>query len=138
VALDDPFCQRQTETGAARVASAGLIEPGEPVEDSLTIAGRDAGPVVVDDEANRVAVGRQRYLHGLVGEACGIVEKVAGDSRQLIGAARDEHGRRSFTTPFDGQAAFGAILLDVEGCVAITVTIEATHGGGTATTGCRP
>jgi hypothetical protein len=37
----------------------------------------------------------------------------------------------------DGQAVFGAILLDGEGCVEATVLVESAAGGGSATTRCR-
>jgi hypothetical protein len=41
-----------------------------------------------------------------------------------------------YTTRYDGQAAFGNILLSHRGCVEITITITAPSGGGSATTRC--
>jgi hypothetical protein len=43
-----------------------------------------------------------------------------------------------YTTRFDGQAVFGNILTETQGCVLISVAVTASTGGGTATTGCRP
>ena len=41
---------RQAEPAAAGVPVAGLVEPGEPVEDPLAVGLRDAGPVVGDGQ----------------------------------------------------------------------------------------
>jgi hypothetical protein len=41
-----------------------------------------------------------------------------------------------YITSYDGQAAFGNILLSRLGCVEITITITAPSGGGSATTRC--
>jgi hypothetical protein len=43
-----------------------------------------------------------------------------------------------YTTRFDGQAVFGNILTETQGCVLISVTVTASTGGGAATTDCRP
>jgi hypothetical protein len=45
--------------------------------------------------------------------------------------------RTAYTTPFDGQAAFGNIMLDRDGCVEVTVEVKAPQGNGTATTACK-
>jgi hypothetical protein len=42
-----------------------------------------------------------------------------------------------YTVAFDGQAAFGNMLLDNRGCVDVTVVVVSPAGGGTATTQCR-
>ncbi|MDN3358164.1 DUF2690 domain-containing protein [Actinomadura sp. DC4] len=57
-----------------------------------------------------------------------------------IAARRPGTGTRGvpYTTRFDGQAVFGNILTRTRGCVLISVTVTASTGGGTATTGCRP
>jgi hypothetical protein len=41
-----------------------------------------------------------------------------------------------YTTAFDGQAAFGNILLDAKGCVEVTIQVDAPDGVGSATTNC--
>jgi len=41
-----------------------------------------------------------------------------------------------YETVFDGQPAFGNIMLDFEGCIEITVHVEAPDGPGSATTNC--
>lgn len=43
-----------------------------------------------------------------------------------------------YTATFDGQAVYGAILLVEPGPVEITVTVECSAGGGSATTACLP
>jgi len=43
---------------------------------------------------------------------------------------------KPYETHFDGQAIFGNILLEDEGCIEVTVTIKALHGGAAATTNC--
>nr|WP_256096141.1 helix-turn-helix domain-containing protein [Streptomyces sp. LUP30] len=42
-----------------------------------------------------------------------------------------------FVVTFDGQAAYGNILLERSGCIEITVEIVSKMGGGTATTACK-
>jgi Helix-turn-helix domain len=42
-----------------------------------------------------------------------------------------------YTITYDGQAAFGNILISRQGCVEIIITITAPSGGGSATTRCR-
>jgi hypothetical protein len=62
-----------------------------------------------------------------------------GPVRVTIVAHRPSTGTvgTAYSTPFDGQAVFGNILLDSAGCVEITVQVEAPDGGGQATTHCR-
>jgi hypothetical protein len=36
----------QTEAGATSIPAAGVVEPGEALEDLLALARRDSGPVV--------------------------------------------------------------------------------------------
>lgn len=43
----------------------------------------------------------------------------------------------AYETYFDGQAVFGNILVEDEGCVEITVIIKAPHGGAAVTTNCH-
>jgi hypothetical protein len=49
--------------------------------------------------------------------------------------ATGTHGR-PYSTGFDGQAVFGAILLTSPGGVEVTVTVQSSAGSGTATTAC--
>lgn len=57
-----------------------------------------------------------------------------------ISAERPKTGTNGvrYTADFDGQAVFGNILRTAEGCVRITVTVEAPSGGGSSTTNCHP
>jgi hypothetical protein len=62
------------------------------------------------------------------------------DATITITARRPSTGTfgKPYSVHFDGQAAFGNILLEQSGCVEITVTIDSPTGGGSATTACKP
>jgi Protein of unknown function (DUF2690) len=62
------------------------------------------------------------------------------DATVTIVASRPATGTTGvpYTTRFDGQAVFGDILVEENGCVLISVIVKAPSGGATATTDCRP
>lgn len=62
------------------------------------------------------------------------------DTTITITARRPTTGTTAspFTVLFDGQAAWGDILLTRTGCVEATIDVAAADGSGTATTACKP
>jgi hypothetical protein len=62
-----------------------------------------------------------------------------GGAVVTIAASRpDTHtAGKSYRTRFDGQDAYGNILMTRRGCIQATVTIQAPTGGGTQKTRCK-
>jgi hypothetical protein len=57
VGLDDLPGDRQPEPAAALVPAAGVVEPGETVEDPVPVGGLDSRPVVGHHQLQLVALG---------------------------------------------------------------------------------
>ncbi len=73
---------REAEAGSALVATAGVVEADEALEDPLPIGLRYAGAVVLDLD-DRLPVGRSDDDTDLVvGMAFGVVEQVVEDPGQ--------------------------------------------------------
>ena len=77
VAGRHPLDDRQPQAGAARAPVAAVVQADEGLEDVLPFGGRNAGPVVVDDELEAaLGAARDRDVHVPVGIAHGVLHQV--------------------------------------------------------------
>lgn len=95
VRLDDPPHEREAEPRAAFVAGAPLAETGEPLEHLLTLAGRNAGSVVVDIHHHGIDPCRHRDGDPRPRVPVRVVDEVADDRGEL--ATVTEHATGAHT-----------------------------------------
>lgn len=104
---------RETKTSAAGIPGACLVEPNEPLEDTLTISHRNAGAVVGHRQPDHIADATERDVDGNPSVALGIVDQVANHPVELIAIAhhrsRQVESRRGHgeTHPADLTQRFG-------------------------------
>ncbi|MEO8082623.1 MAG: hypothetical protein ABI780_02250 [Ardenticatenales bacterium] len=103
--LDDVLGDRQPETSAG--ATASPIAPIEPFEDPLSLARRDARPVVADADADVPAVRQHGRFHADRraggGESPGIVQQVDQRAHDVTAIRKDGPRRRDIDR--DGHSA---------------------------------
>ncbi len=94
VGLRDRLHDRQTETDPAQVAAAGLIEPGEALEDPLELVGGHAAARVGHHDRHQVALppGAQLDLVARAGVLDRVLDQRVQGKPKAVGVADD--GRR--------------------------------------------
>src|SRR5262245_25316678 len=82
-AADKLPCDGEPQPAPAGVACAGVVEPGEAVEDALAVVVGNSGAVVghCDDRSLRRTTERQ--VDARAGVATGVVDEVADDAFEL-------------------------------------------------------
>ena len=84
----DPTTQRpnrfrhhgQPKPGTPAVAAPGIIETGEPLEDSRPIIHRNTGTIIINPEPNAPGIGRESDLHAPGTVPGCVVEQVGHDA----------------------------------------------------------
>src|SRR5690606_13596936 len=74
---------RQAQPGAAGVAAAGGVEPGEPLEDALAVRHGDRRAVVLHGQHRLAVLPRHLDRHLALGVPLGVVQQVAQQPGQL-------------------------------------------------------
>ncbi len=92
--IDDGAGDRETETGATRLARTRAVGTREPLEQLVLDRRIDAGTVVVHPQHGGVVVAGDADRHGRAGRRvrAGVGQQVGGDLVQPARVAGDEHG----------------------------------------------
>jgi hypothetical protein len=80
---------RQAEAAATGVAGAGVVQADEPLQDTLAVGRRDAGPVVVHRQDHRAVPLREREADPAAGVPGGVLAEVAQHPAERVGVAVD-------------------------------------------------
>ena len=119
---------RQAETGAAAVSGPTLVEAHEPAYHVAAPGDGDAGPVVVDDDHDVLALDGDHRLHGRLGVAGGVGHEVVDRPLDGYGAGYQKFTRRAEDWAMVGVAA---IVKKADDGSCADVRIGLTHMGTT-------
>ena len=126
----------EAETDAADVAGARVVEPDERLEDPFGVLGGDAGARVLDHEAHRLTVARDRDRHRAPGRRVldRVLDEVQRRAAQRVGVAA-HHGRRRLLEPDGHPRPRGEPRADVEHLQRQRLQVDAVaprlgRGGG--------
>ena len=55
----------QAKAGTPAIAAAGIVKPGEPLEDSRSVTKRNTGTIIIKDSPGHVTRDRMKVSHGV-------------------------------------------------------------------------